>query len=45
MARIRRDQARAPTSRPSGTATGAIVTAARKTDPAAARCHIASQAR
>ena len=45
IARIRRDQASAPTSRPSGMATGAMVTAASRTDPAMARCHIASQAR
>src|SRR5215471_5248801 len=42
---MRRDQARPPTASPAGIAAGATVTAARTSDPAAAWCQEASQAR
>src|SRR5262245_61280856 len=42
---MRRDQARPPTASPAGIATGAMVAAARTSDPAAAWCQEASQAR
>src|SRR5215467_14746409 len=42
---MRRDQARPPTASPAGIATGAMVTAARTSDPAATWCQEASQAR
>src|SRR5215472_10294223 len=42
---MRRDQARPPTASPIGIAAGAIVTAARTSDPAATWCQQVSQAR
>src|SRR5215471_21169047 len=42
---MRRDQTRPPTASPIGIAAGAMVVAARASDPAAAWCHEASQAR